>query len=759
MSKLLESMQLEKKTKTPFIIYFDIETLTYNKNEGRKKPSLYKNVVYSVAIGVSIDNKVYVERFPTWYHFFEKFFEYQSRKDTIGKTKIVTLIAHNTNKYDSHFLLHDLVYFYDIDRKNQYLKNAVDNKNCFTKEEFKKNENIIFEKRVKSSINLDMNFTLNNTRFNVVDNYMKTHSSIATLGEKLLKLGVIDKDKLKTDFKYDEFDLDEDMTEAESYEYAISVFNNLNEEQLTYIDNDIYILGYSHLYYSEIYPGFDYSEITFTRNILLSYLKNELTKFQLLNDFRGEKIKYTDFKFFGMNFFDFIKLFYRGGLNFYNDAYIGKVINVKMFSMDLNSSYPYTMHKENIPTYLKKYNEGEKNLDLDLDNEKEFALFIMLKTDFNIDILSKIESKIIKQILVKYYHSANEYVAINTNTIRMINKVCHINITSVLTQSYVIYECVPFASRDEIAKNYFIKSQGKQEHKIIMPNPYEYTITEEINTDVYTQEEIDISKVKMNGLYGIPALRSHFNLFRMSENDNDELVNTVNGYANNERNLLFSTFVTSKSLYNLLEPLSYLTQQEIDDNFIYADTDSLYLKQDVFDKMPSELFDKITLGKWDIETFDVQKFYVLNHKKYAYLTKDNEIKIKCGGVNKEAFNTNMSFDDFIDSQFSEGATIKNTKSIYTKQHNIAIYESETELQQGGKYPIMFNPNTDKQIKELKERVRNEYDNSMSEDYLYVESELGSFSLADLNPVTNSLDNTQELIILKQMHNIIKNTLN
>lgn len=759
MSKLLEAMQLEKKDKKPFIIYFDIETLTYNKKEGKKNPSLYKNVVYSVAVGVNIDKKIYVERFPTWYHFFEEFFKFQSRKDTIGKGKQVHLIAHNTNKYDSHFLLHDLVYFYNIERKNLYLKNAIDNKNAVLKTEFKKSENIIFEKRVKSSINLDMNFTLNNTKFYVIDNYMKTHSSIEMLGNKLLKLGVIEKDKLKTDFQYDEFDLDDDMTESQSYDYAINVFKNLNEQQLTYIDNDIYILGYSHIYYSEIFPGFNYEEITFTRNILLSYLNNETTNFQLLNNFKNEKIKYTDFNFCNENFFDYIKSFYRGGLNFYNDNFIGKIIKEKMFSIDLNSSYPYVMHYDKIPTFLIGYGDKEKQLNLELDNDNHYTLFRMLKSDFNIEILSKIESKLIKQILVKYYHSANNYVAINTNTIRLVNKVCHLNIDNITVQSYIKYESIPFGAREEIAKNYFIKSQGKQKTKLIMPTPYEYTITEEINTDVYTPEEVDISKVKMNGLYGIPALRSHFNLFRIDEkNDSDELVNTINGYANSERNLLFSTFVTSKAFYNLLEPLSYLTQKEIDDNLVYTDTDSLYLKQCIYNKLPPEIFDKISLGKWDTETYNVKQFYVLNHKKYAYLTADDKIKIKCGGVNKEAFNTKMPFDMFIESQFSEGAKIKNTKSIYTKQKNIAIYESETELQKGGRYPIMFNPETDKQVKQLKELVKKEYDTSESEDFLYIESELGSFSLADLNPVVNTIENTSEISLLFDMHKLIKNTL-
>lgn len=760
MSKLLQAMTEAKQVNGEFIIYFDIETLTYNKINAKNKPSEYKNVVYSVAIGVNINNEIHVETFPSFYHFFEKFFFYRNKKETFGKSKKVTMIAHNTNKYDSHFLLHDLVYFYNIERKNLYLRNASQNKNTVKKKDFKKNENVIFEKRVKSSINLDINFRLNETEFYVVDNYMKTHTSIKTLGENLLKLGVISEDKLKTDFNYSEFDKDEDMTESNAYAYAESVYKKLNKEQMTYIENDIYILGYSHIYFSDIFPGFDYGKITFTKNILDSYLNSSLTEFQLLNKFQEEKIKYTDFKFANQNLFDYIKAHYKGGLNFYNDEYVNTIINEKVFSMDLNSSYPYVMHNEKIPTFINDYDTFEisKEIDLDINNDNQFYLLRVDKNIFNIDVLSKIESKVIKQMIVKYYHLEGKEIAINSNTIRMINKICHLDIKTIYVNSYIKFDCVKFGGRDEIEKNYFIKSQGKQKNKIIMDSPYQYEITDEINTNVFSSEEISISKLKLNGIYGIPALRSHFNLFRISEQDSNELENIINGFANSERNLLFSTFVTSKAIYNLLEPLEYLTQKEIDENFIYADTDSLYLKQEIFTKIPKDLFDKIALGKWDIETFDLKKFFVLNHKKYAYQYQNGKISVKCGGVDNSAFNKNVDFDDFIKYQFCNSAKIKNTKSIYTKQKCIAIYESETEFKKGGKYPILFNPKLDKQIRELKENVRKEIDYTQVEDFLYIESELGSFSLSDVSPVINETEGKQEIKILKRMHNIIKKTL-
>ena len=110
-----------------------------------------------------------------------------------------------------------------------------------------------------------------------------------------------------------------------------------------------------------------------------------------------------------------------------------------------------------------------------------------------------------------------------------------------------------------------------------------------------------------------------------------------NGHRNAERNIVFSIFVTSVSLWNLLDPFKYLTPDEIDKYFIYCDTDSLYFKNEVRNKMPPELFHDFHLGKWDLENENLKKIYVLNHKKYAYQTSDDEIIVKAGGVPNDTF--------------------------------------------------------------------------------------------------------------------------
>src|SRR5699024_6907528 len=126
-----------------------------------------------------------------------------------------------------------------------------------------------------------------------------------------------------------------------------------------------------------------------------------------------------------------------------------------------------------------------------------------------------------------------------------------------------------------------------------------------------------------------------------------EIENIPNGFKNSERNIVFSVFVTSQALYNLLFPLTFLTASEIDDCLIYGDTDSLYLKKKVMKKIPSNLYDDISLGAWGVDDDSISQFYVINHKKYAYYSEKGII-LKCGGIPQNAFNFDYdNLEDFV----------------------------------------------------------------------------------------------------------------
>lgn len=768
--ELKEYLLLNRKEKN-VRLFFDIETLQYNEEEGKDKPSKYKNVTYSVAVSYFNGLDLHVAKFPNFYYFFETFFEAWGKWKTHPK---VELIAHNSNKYDNHYLHHDIKYYYpNVKVKNMFLKNATEEGNLATlklsKIKKEEKEGLILEKRIKSSNNLEMVFFLKGIQFYTTDNFMKTHTSIATLGKKLHRLNLIKEEELKTDFDYTKYNKPYDMTEDEAHEYAEEVYNQLSKEEITYIENDVIILGKSVMHYSKIFNGFDYKKITFTSNILESYNDNDLTSYQLLkkvgDNKHGKHIKYTDYKFANENFYDYLKPFYAGGLNVYNTKYIGKIIKEAMFAIDINSSYPYVMHHFKVPTYLKKYEQYEKEKSVPISiTEDEYTLYRMTKKRFDMEIIDRIDSLLLRQILVKYY-SKNSFINLNTYTLKMIENITGIKITTIHVLSYVTFECEYFGSRHHIEKNYFIKTQGKIDKKINMPTPYEIEVTEEENDILLSKEEIDQAKVLLNGVYGIPALRPYFNLFRIH---GDSLENIPNGYKNSERNIVFSIFVTSVSLYNLLNPLKYLTQKEIDENLIYTDTDSLYFKSKIRHKLPTELFDANNLGKWDIQDDLIEKFYVLNHKKYAYewwsdkeiphkgIKKGLNITVKSGGIPHESFDRNMSFEKFIETQFSEGVELQTQKAIFNEQGVISIYPATTKLDMGKGYPIFaYDEEYENKKKLLFEKIKEETGGN-TDDIMYIESNLGTFSFSELYPMTHEVRQKKPLIYLEMEEDMIRN---
>lgn len=764
--RTFQEMLEERTTSKEIVLFFDIETLQYNEENGRKKPSEYKNVTYSVAISWMNGKEVELERFPNFKASMDIII---NMFKSIKKKPVIHFIAHNTNKYDNHFFRKDLLYYYPHMRVENFFLNTSNekgNKDALRIKDLSKKDKdgIILEKRIKSSINLELTYYLYQQKFYISDNWVKTNSSIKMLGKKLLRLGVVTESELKTDFDYTKYNKDEDMTEEESRAYALQVFNQLDQDEKTYIDNDVILLAKSVYYYSDLFKGFDYSKMTFTSNILESYNTNNLTSFQLLNRIGEGKnkheLRYTDYEFAGQNFYDYLKPFYRGGLNFYNQFHVGKIIKTGVFGIDINSSYPYAMHNFKIPTYLKDYESHDEPTQVTIDySDDYFTLFQLSKETFDKVILSKIDSIILKQILVKYY-TTNDFININTYTFKMIENVTGIHFDTIPAYSRVTFECEHFGSREQIEEFYFVKTQGKQKVKVDYKSPYDITLTDEPNDIIFSQEEIDNSKVNLNGLYGIPALRPYFNLFRQKDN---QLINIENGHKNAERNIVFSIFVTAVSVWNLLDPLQYLTMQEIDENFIYCDTDSLYIKVAVRHKLPDTLFHDFHLGKWGMDYENLPYFYVMNHKKYAYYGWDKKEKrdrifVRSGGISHDSFDTNMSFEDFIRTQFSHGCEVQNNKSIYNADRTISIYPSTTVLEVGKGYMINTNDSLVTKIrKQIIEEVKENLDEFTS-DVLYIETPFGTFSQAELFPYSNQVKNKHPLVYLTIKERRIRNII-
>ena len=765
-TKEFETYLLDNKTQKNIKLFYDIETLRYNEESvyiDGYKPTRYKNIMYSFAISFfDFEDELKTVSFFNFSEFV-RFILKVTKNKTNDKSRykpMIELIAYNNNKYDNHFLLREALIYLDesIICKNMYLKNSIIHDFETSKKDLTKDEKfngVFLEKRIKSANNLEFEFYYHNLSFKTSDFLMKTNTNLKTIGKKLFDLNLIDEVHLKTDFNYREFDVYEDMTDNQALVYARKVYDNLNAEQNVYIENDVIILALGYKNYHIIYQGFSLDKLTFSSNVLESYKTNDLASFQLLNKTLDNqaKVDYTKFEYQDMNFYDYLKGFYKGGLNFYNDRYIATTLKCRLFSIDLNSSYPYAMDNFDIPTFMFDFSRFVEQTKIDIKYNNHYFLYTVDKNIFNVEILSLIRSKVFRQMLVKYYSTSNSYVSINSNTLKMIQDVMHISITQLTVISYIEYETVAFGAKHKLEEYYFIKSQGKIDNVLDMPTPYEYEILDEINEHVFSQSEIDISKVYMNGIYGIPALRPYFNVFyKMTDG---QIENRQNNFRNSKRNILFSVFVTSVSLYNLLSPLQYLSSSEIDDGFVYCDTDSLYIKYAYFDKLPSELFDSIRLGAWDIENKNISSFYVLNHKKYAYYTEDEQkIKIRSGGIRHSTFNTDMSFDEFVKSQFHDGAYVENTRSLMNEQGVITIYEAKTKLEKGGLYPSVFSGFMDNARADLMSEIKKDIMNGL-EDFMYIESDLASFSQREIFETKETTKDTYRLEILQYVHQQLK----
>lgn len=765
-TKEFETYLLDNKTQKNIKLFYDIETLRYNEESvyiDGYKPTRYKNIMYSFAISFfDFEDELKTVSFFNFSEFV-RFILKVTKNKTNDKSRykpMIELIAYNNNKYDNHFLLREALIYLDesIICKNMYLKNSIIHDFETSKKDLTKDEKfngVFLEKRIKSANNLEFEFYYHNLSFKTSDFLMKTNTNLKTIGKKLFDLNLIDKVHLKTDFNYRAFDVYEDMTDNQALVYARKVYDNLNAEQNVYIENDVIILALGYKNYHIIYQGFSLDKLTFSSNVLESYKTNDLASFQLLNKTLDNqaKVDYTKFEYQDMNFYDYLKGFYKGGLNFYNDRYIATTLKCRLFSIDLNSSYPYAMDNFDIPTFMYDFSRFVEQTKIDIEYNNHYFLYTVDKNIFNVEILSLIRSKVFRQMLVKYYSTSNNYVSINSNTLKMIQDVMHISIKQLTVISYIEYETVAFGAKHKLEEYYFIKSQGKIDNVLDMTTPYVYEILDEINEHVFSQSEIDISKVYMNGIYGIPALRPYFNVFyKMTDG---QIENRQNNFRNSKRNILFSVFVTSVSLYNLLSPLQYLSSSEIDDGFVYCDTDSLYIKYAYFDKLPSELFDSIRLGAWDIENKNISSFYVLNHKKYAYYTEDEQkIKIRSGGIRHSTFNTDMSFDEFVKTQFHDGAYVENTRSLMNEQGVITIYEAKTKLEKGGLYSSVFSGFMDNARADLMSEIKKDIMSGL-EDFMYIESDLGSFSQREIFETKETTKDTYRLEILQYVHQQLK----
>ena len=128
--------------------------------------------------------------------------------------------------------------------------------------------------------------------------------------------------------------------------------------------------------------------------------------------------------------------------------------------------------------------------------------------------------------------------------------------------------------------------------------------------------------------------------------------------------------------------------------------------------------------------------------------------MRCAGVGLDSFNLNQSFEAFIKSEFHDSAKILNQKSIFNEQETISIYPSVTYMDKGETYATKFNYLDEIKKEMLLEHLKEELKEGL-DDALYIESEIGAFSIHDVFKVTHAHREKDDLHLLAMLHDEIK----
>src|SRR5699024_8405414 len=99
--RTLKQMLIDRKMFKSITLFFDIETFQYNESEGKQFPSKYKNMTFSVAVSWIENGHVEYQIFPNFKELFDLII---SVYGNMKQKPDIILNAHNTNKYDNHFL-------------------------------------------------------------------------------------------------------------------------------------------------------------------------------------------------------------------------------------------------------------------------------------------------------------------------------------------------------------------------------------------------------------------------------------------------------------------------------------------------------------------------------------------------------------------------------------------------------------------------------------------------------------------------------
>lgn len=391
---------------------------------------------------------------------------------------------------------------------------------------------------------------------------------------------------------------------------------------------------------------------------------------------------------------------YTGGYTSANPKYVNKHLkNIKGYSLDINSSYPYQMDNALLP-YGKPIKKCTGSMP-EYDKNKFVALI-----EFGFDVVKpkahhnlycfKIGSlnKRAIQSITGVAQSGNEYFSTNVKKDgSFVEVIRQVENSKLKNSNYQM--CITSSEFEFFIENYdfgLINEKGKvkwnkydlgtillykaERHKL-SPFVQKFTtmkiafkgLTHEKFKYIYNKYEffrknldfikpyvessdeyaicpnpvlVAFAKLCLNSSYGkfgtnVERAESEMyeeeGLLKFGTDSKGEIIY----YHSKEFYRPVASFITAGGRLKLWRTIIKLGT----DNFIYSDTDSIYLLGDVKEgaekmKEIDEFFDSVLLGYWDNESI-FNEFKVLGQKKYMYRSmKDNNITMKCAGLPKVA---------------------------------------------------------------------------------------------------------------------------
>lgn len=312
---------------------------------------------------------------------------------------------------------------------------------------------------------------------------------------------------------------------------------------------------------------------------------------------------------------DYIRKSYRGGVVILNEKYKEKVNDFPVYVFDINSMYPTQMVNKELPWGFPEYYTGEYEFD------EVRPLYIC-----RIKFCGAIKKGYYPTILLNTSRYSKLDYLIDTD-----GELIELTLTSVDLKRLLLHYDI---EEIEYIDGYKFKGSNGLFYKFI--NPIYKSKCETKGA------EKELNKLLLNGLYGkfatnprhqrkIPYYEDNMVKYKQSEVTIDKSIYTA-----------VSSFITAYARDYLYENI-----QNNYDTFIYCDTDSLHLTEEI---KGAEIHDT-KLGAFKLEKTYVKSKY-LAQKSYYGIKEDGTVDIKLAGCPKnvkekiklETFNFGNEFD-------------------------------------------------------------------------------------------------------------------